>query len=153
MLDSRFIDTIYLIEANSYERQALWAEFHTQLRWEHDCIGAVIQVGELDNRPVNIDVLWTKIDGYRIAFWDACSQVVDHKMIEDWLRQNLPKVPKTNSMNFHNMIHKIHPEGWPFGPVTDEDLRELLLRSEKTGQTRVWSLLTEISGIVPRSRS
>jgi len=106
-LDLRFKDTIYLVEANSCEMLYLWKEFNTQFYWEQDCSGKIIQIGELDNRPVNIEISWSKINGYRVAFWDACSQVVDYKMIEDWFLDNLPGVHRTDAMNFHQVIQYI----------------------------------------------
>jgi len=152
-LDLRFKDTIYLVEANSCEGVYLWKEFHTQFYWEQDCSGKIIQIGELDNRPVNIEISWSKINRYRVAFWDACSQVVDYKMINDWFLDNLPDVHRTDAMNFHQVIHAIYPAGWPYGPVIDEDLKELIIRSEKTKNIYVASILKNLSKILPKSRS
>ena len=152
-MDSRFADTIYLVEANNNETLSLWKELHTQVNWEQDCKGTIIQVGELDNRPINISFFWSKINGKRIAFWEAISQVVDHKMIDDWFKRNLPNISRSNAMNFHNVLHHIFPNGIPYGPVTKEDVWELIERSRKNKQDEITYYLATIAKIAPPSKN
>jgi hypothetical protein len=53
--------------------------------------------------PICIEVSDTVIDGKKIVFWDAFSNIVDHELIDNWIKKNIPaNVKKTNTMNFHN---------------------------------------------------
>lgn len=105
-----FKDVVYLIEATDYERLCLWRDNDTcthtsKMKWEEVSMGYWFQIGELDNRPVNLTLCYAILDGKKVAFYESCSQVVDWKMIEDYLSKL--NLPKTNAMNFHHCIHFI----------------------------------------------
>jgi hypothetical protein len=116
-VDPRFSETVYLVEANSYEALSLWGE-HAQntgyfnkrfpdarpVVWEQLYNGFWLQVGELDHRPVCVNFFWSKLNGKLVCFWDACSQVVDHRMIEHWFDTNLAGIPRTDAMNFGHVL-------------------------------------------------
>lgn len=113
--DERFKDTFFLVEATSFERLCLWNERGEQEVWEDQSIGYMVQVGTLDRRPVTIQIFWFRIDGRLVGFWDSPSQVVDHKMVEEWLDENCTPAKWDNrtrharcdAMNFHLCIHAI----------------------------------------------
>lgn len=95
-VDPRMKDTEYVVEADSFAMQALWAQFSTQsmyktpmntYRWEQDSMGYCVQIGEFGDMPVCITFFWYKINGHLIAFVDAHSQVVDHRMVDDYLKK------------------------------------------------------------------
>jgi hypothetical protein len=116
-LDPRFKNTEYAVEADSYTRQSLWEQWSTQamfkrpncnnINWEQDCMGCLLQIGQLDNRPVNIEFYWAKLNGHSILFYNACSQLVDHAMTKTWLKKYC-NTPKCDANNFHHVISYIH---------------------------------------------
>jgi hypothetical protein len=109
-LDGRFADCKFLVEANSFEKLCLWREFHAAVPWEQDCLGFSIQVGETDGRPVMVCFTFVKVNGTRVCFYDCPSEVVDYKMVDDFLRAGFNvKYDKTrwsrcDAMNFGNCL-------------------------------------------------
>jgi hypothetical protein len=121
-VDPRFDKTFYLIETDDCSRLTLWREYskeapkcgpmlggenmlnpiHGRLEWEQDNPGKIIHVGDCDDRPVHISCFWNILDGKYVCFWEATSQVVDYKLIEEWFALYCPKARQTNAMNFHN---------------------------------------------------
>ncbi len=85
--DERFKETFFLVEASSFERNCLWMEWNNRVKWEQTswCMG---QIGTISRQPVTLSVLWVRIDGKLIGFWEPTSQVVDHKMIREWFAKN-----------------------------------------------------------------
>ena len=78
-LDSRFQDTIFVVEATGFEKLTLWTQHSTQwnlkhdpdrrrYEWEQDNYSVWYQIGELEGLPVAIDFAWFKIDGHRVVF-------------------------------------------------------------------------------------
>ena len=113
-------DCIGIVEATSFEQLCLWRDEHEgrKIPWDQTGLGYLETVGSIGNRPVCISLSTVHIDGKKILFIDATSQVVDHDMIEKWLEQNMPdtafrdnynNIPgrhlnKVNSMNYHNVF-------------------------------------------------
>lgn len=119
MSDNQLTDfmsgVIGVVEANSYETMCLWREYHEGrgLSWEQNAAGYLPTIGELDGRPVCVSLFVNTIDGHKILFIEPTSQVVDHKMIEQWLKETLPDTAwqangkylnSTNAMNFHSIL-------------------------------------------------
>lgn len=119
-----FEGVVFLVEATSNEQQAFWSDwfykpkFETNLikDWQEMSIGNIIEIGRLDNRPVNIAINWAFLEGYRVMFYDAVSQVVDYKMVEDWIKHfsfdtikwdNGHRWAHCDSSNFHLCISAI----------------------------------------------
>jgi hypothetical protein len=114
-IDPRFADTVFFVEANSFEQLKLWetnaaGNWWPKLPWEEDCKGFMETIGYLSNRPVCVSFSFAKINGRRICFFDPTSQVVDHKMIEKWFEENCFPVHRGNlfaqcdAMNFHHCL-------------------------------------------------
>lgn len=103
-----------VVEANSYETLCLWQENHEErgMPWKQALSGYGEIVGTLAGMPVHLSLLVHEIDGHRLLFIDPTSQVVDHRAIEAWLRENLPPsahreyggINKVDAMNFHNVF-------------------------------------------------
>ena len=102
-----------VVEANSFESLCLWEEAEEQGRsWISNNSGFGQTVGQIAGMPVCLSLLTAEVEGHKILFIDPTSQVVDHRMIEEWLAKTLPKsafrddgfVNKTNAMNFHNVF-------------------------------------------------
>ena len=102
-------------EATSCEYHYVWEHWHERVEWKQNNVGLGEVVGHLDGRPVFLSLRTAMIDGKKILFWDATSQVVDHEMIRKWLQENLPVsafrdndprrgVNQTDATNFHIIV-------------------------------------------------
>lgn len=117
-----FKDVEFLIEANHNEQHSLWREFHYRPQyeflyvknWEQISMGRIIEVGTVDNRPIVISIFYAKLNGKKVMFYYGCSQLVDHKMIDDWIQMytletirydNGYRWAHCDAMNFHNCLH------------------------------------------------
>lgn len=103
------------VEANDYEALCLWSENRQRdkpLSWRQELSGYHKTIGELAGMPVCMSLHIIYVDGKKILFYDPCSQVVDHRIVEEWLDKHLPDtarrsdgyINKTNAMNFHNVL-------------------------------------------------
>lgn len=105
--EEKLLSTEFLVEATSCEQLDLWVKFHNELPWEQINPGWLVQVGVLDNMPISISLNWCRIRGHLICFWEATSQVVDHRQIDAWFAKHYKQTygggrPTTcNAMNFH----------------------------------------------------
>lgn len=129
-----FDDVVFLVEANSHEYHFLWTEWSTEyltlphapkedekfarprIDWKQVSRGHVITIGELDKRPVCVSIFYAFIDGRKVMFYYGCSQVVDHAMIDEWLRHFSLKTVRwdngtrwghCDSMNFHHCVDAV----------------------------------------------
>ena len=108
-----------LVEANDYERHMLWINYadaaatyrlpsnHT-VKWSGaGADGFMVEVGDLAEMPVCVVFTFDQINDKTVVFYHASSQVVDHRMIEKWLRDNTSTpdngiVPMTSANSFFN---------------------------------------------------
>lgn len=128
-VDPRCKETEFWVEADSYARFQLWREWHrlspgelqsdrypssqsNRLDWQEESSGIIYQAGELDGRPVMVELFWAIINGHRIGFYHATSQVVDWKMVEEFINKlkyplwdNGTRHAHTNATNFHHVAH------------------------------------------------
>lgn len=104
-----------VVEANSYEKHMLWNENRQRESprvWEENLSGFIETIGHINKVPVCISLNTAEVAYQKILFVDPTSQVVDHRMVDKWLKDNLPKsafrsngyVNKTNAMNFHTLF-------------------------------------------------
>jgi hypothetical protein len=107
-------ETIFVVEATNFERFMLWKEWHDRIEWEQGNTGKLIQIGELDNRPVCASCQVDMLNTYKILFIDMTSQVRDTVMLEEWLDKYCSprwskgtRLARTNASNFHNVIHAL----------------------------------------------
>lgn len=105
--------TEYLVEADGFAKQELWARWHDRYKvpWKDFGMGTSREIGRIDKRPVCVTVFWSQIGREKVVgFWHATSQVVDYVMIEEWLKKEFPRVGArctADAMNFHNIMHSI----------------------------------------------
>jgi hypothetical protein len=102
----------FAVEATDYERLCLWREWHDEQRrvtWQEESRGLLVTVGHVGDRPVCVCLCWATIDGRRVVFYHASSQIVDHPTVEAWVRATAmtPGGTHTNAMNFHVVAHAI----------------------------------------------
>lgn len=90
-----FKDVVCLVEATHTEQHMLWIENFYEPRkafegrvktWTQEGMGHTITIGHLDKRPICVTMFCDWINGQRVMFYDAVSQVVDRKLVEDWLQ-------------------------------------------------------------------
>lgn len=100
--DPRLKEVVLTVEATSFERSCLWERFAEEARrfhptspmprvlWEQDSSGWLSDVGHIEDSPVCISVMFARIAGHMVLFWEATSIMVNHTMIADWLLNNVP---------------------------------------------------------------
>lgn len=113
-LEKMLSATMFVVEATSFETLSIWKEHHERRTWQEERRGMLLTVGHLGRRPVCISLSWSVIDGRTVMFWDATSQVVDHKQIEAWFEKNCAprydgghRRARCDAMNFHLCIGAI----------------------------------------------
>ena len=96
-----FDNVFAIVEVTSFEMLCLWQEWHQKRNysWDENNRGQLITVGYIDSRPIAISVLIHKVNEREILFIEATSQLVDWKMIENWLYENVPSARNGTSLN------------------------------------------------------
>ncbi len=60
----------------------------------------------------------TFINGELVCFYDGTSQLVDHALIDEWIKKTFTaRKYSTNAMNFHNLMQELNanePPGLSF---------------------------------------
>jgi hypothetical protein len=112
--EKRLLVTEYLVQATHEESFMLWKEWNEKFEWVqisqgfgHTVGNVVLQKpnGATEEMPVAISMMWWLLEGRLVCFYEDTSQVVDHRMVEAWIR---PQVKKhTNATNFHHCIHDL----------------------------------------------
>lgn len=108
-------EVVGVVEATSYEGMCLWREYHQQRKvsWEQGRGGYMPTIGEVAGKPVVLSLLINRIGSRPILFMEVTSVVVDHSMVEEWLKLHLPPtafksggkyINKVDAMNFHNIF-------------------------------------------------
>lgn len=121
--DQRFKVTEYFIEASHEETMGIWRSFVDHpykncrpLNWEqldgmmYTVANVSIQyddTGEIKRMPICVSIMWNLVDGHLMAFYEACSQVVDHDIVKKFIdeKSNSNVNIRTNSSNFHHALH------------------------------------------------
>jgi hypothetical protein len=113
-LEKRLSYVMFVVDANSYERLALWREFQHAVDWKEDSSGFGEVVGQVGDNNVNISLNFATLNGQVVMFIDTISQVVDHRMVDAWLEKhcaprydNGHRLARTNSMNFAHCLHAV----------------------------------------------
>ena len=105
-----------IIEATSEEVFGLWSRYAhdsgyvhkdhptSKRQWHEQGCGFWREIGKVADRPICVTVIFAIIDGRRIAFVAGCSQLVDHKMVREWINAEKrdADVPVVDAANFHN---------------------------------------------------
>lgn len=116
-MDERLKKVKFFVEANSFERHQLWRDFHEKIDWKQDLSGVSILIGQIKParkpaRPIYVDFSFATLNGKLICFYNGCSALVDHTMIEEWLEKEYPvkydsgsRRAMCDAMNFHHCFH------------------------------------------------
>ncbi len=125
----RYLDGIVgVVEATSFEKTCLWRDVVERKggTWSSSNGGRMFTVGFVDQRPVCVSFIDATINGHKIMFIEATSQVVDWVMIDNWLKEHLPAtalkndgkhINKVDAGNFHNVFPR-EPVKRPIGMVS-----------------------------------
>lgn len=92
--------TILLVEANSFEVLCLWQkhfEKNPAYKQHHGCL---VTVGHIDERPICVSLMWSRLGDKYICFYEATSALVDWVLIEEYLDQTFPNVRRVDAGNF-----------------------------------------------------
>jgi hypothetical protein len=109
---SKFKEVAFLVEADSFARLELWSKWYNEEddvrkkihTWEEISPGFCPTIGTCDNRPVCLSLSYNILNGKRVVFYDPVSQVVDHELVEKYLKLNFPGVGCCDAMNFHQCM-------------------------------------------------
>lgn len=102
----KFLDGIIgTVEATRAEQSHLWQLYTKELKqtWKESSFGLGECVGFIDDRPVWISLNTATVKGHKTLFWHPTSPVVDHDLIDEWLKLNTPN-NRTDATNFHNIF-------------------------------------------------
>jgi hypothetical protein len=128
--ETRLAKTLFVMEATSFERYALWCRHaynsHERppkaecVQWEERLgegympHGWLVQVGRVGKRPCYIDIQWARIDGQMICFYHDCSQLTDTVQTEKWFTRHFKgtwdkgsRRATGDAQNFHHCLHAI----------------------------------------------
>lgn len=112
--ESRLAETLFIVEATSFEQHCLWEKHHKELNWQQINSGWLVTVGKLGDRPCCITTSWAKIEDQLVMFYDQCSQVTDTLQTYEWMHKhfngtwdNGRRMASTDAQNFHLCLHAI----------------------------------------------
>ncbi len=107
-------DITGVVEATRCEEHYLWKEYNNDLGWDwkQGGMGLVHTVGMTDKMPTCISLFVNEVRGEKILFWHATSQLVDYRLVDKWMKKNIPKsayrkdnfINKTDATNFCNLF-------------------------------------------------
>lgn len=110
-----FEKVIYLVEATYEEQHMLWEKYHYHVEPKHKCVkkweqvmsGHMRQIGKVDERPICVSIGYAILNGKKVMFYEGCSELVDHSMIEKWLERYQGEAGCCNATNFHHCIQAV----------------------------------------------
>lgn len=113
--DPRLKDSVFFVEANSFERHALWREHGSEERpmdgavdWKEDNMGLNLTIGHFGDMPVCVSFFFDILNGKRICFYEMTSMVTHSQMFDDFFNKyinrkydNDSRRALTDAQNFH----------------------------------------------------
>jgi hypothetical protein len=127
--EKRWPHTFYAVDGDSFDA---WKEWHERATSWEQCHGWLITLGrvaimklplgKVERMSVCVAVDWVLINGKLVAFYDATSQVVDHRIVDKYIRGNCSR--HTNVLNFHLAMHDIERAAQAPGPDAGDASKE-----------------------------
>ena len=94
-----------ICEATPFEMSHLREEYMSfGYEWTRCSAGKGITLGRIDDMPIVASFRNAIVQGKKILFWNATSQVVDYRVIEKWFSENYPVTRKTDAVNLVNLL-------------------------------------------------
>lgn len=109
----RLEDCKCIIEIEGDDELNLWSKYSKQsedfpkyikYNWEQISMGFWKEIGKVDGRPICVSVSFYIIEGHLFGFVEGTSELVDYKMIKEWIKEKNPTAYITDAMNFHNAL-------------------------------------------------
>ena len=82
-----------------------------RVEWKDNSMGISVNAGEFAGNSIWLSFSFTNINGHKVAFYEATSQVVHHGIVENFLMKhfqrthdNYTRWNHVDAMNFHNCI-------------------------------------------------
>lgn len=110
-MDKHTKNAVYIFEGNRNETQHAWQRYKDH--WKEELTGFLLTIGRLYDRPICISVSAFTLHGQQVFAYDPCSQLVDHDMIDEWLKHHFPTLMpekgyhyRADGGNFHLIEHR-----------------------------------------------
>ena len=111
----------YVVVAQSFEKHALWKDERNR-PWVQDTSGRGLEIGTIGDRSVFVSLTWAKVSGVEVMFVEPSSELIDYKMIDDFLQLNCTGALPSNS----KYIQQVNPENfYPKKPYVDPDRKHV----------------------------
>ena len=118
--EDRLTVTHYLVEATHCEWHTFWARWCKDSQECRDPIfnkweqlgGWGITVGHIGQRPIVVSLNWDRLDGFLVCQWEGTSELVDYKMIEEWLDKHYTRTchdnrpARSNASNLFSLVRE-----------------------------------------------
>lgn len=112
--DALFQDVAFIVEADNTTKHLLWyMHYHNPegtskiKTWRDDTSGFIICIGYCAERPVCVSVFYAFLNDKRVMFYSDSSAIVDHNLIDDWVRTNAKGIGICDAMNFAHCLNAI----------------------------------------------
>lgn len=115
--EEKLKESVFFVEAGSYETLCLWKDFRGKYTFVQDNLGFWQVIGYINedrSMPVGVSFSFVIIAGRRVCYYETTSRFVDTEMVEKFLKDNYPKTwdngrrdAMTNAMNFHHVLDHI----------------------------------------------
>ena len=106
--------TRFAVEATNFERHCLWQRHHKEVDWKDQPFGYMKTIGSVGDMPVVVSLTFHFIESQLVMFFEATSQMVDHRMVDKWLEENVShrwdhgtRRSRTDAGNFHLCLHAL----------------------------------------------
>lgn len=115
-------DVDAVCEATDFERRSLQLHYSVEQvtkAWKNEPHGFYATVGYYYQSPVNICLNVAQVGLRRVLFYDPTSEIVDHRMVRQWLEANLKgafedgRLVHTDPSNFNTIFSPRRPQPWP----------------------------------------
>jgi hypothetical protein len=127
-LQELLVATKFAVEATGFERHMLWRDHHERISWEGNPAGYGVQLGLIGDMPVMLSATFQAIEGHVVLFYHPTSQLVDHRMIDAWLNENVlakwdkgTRIAQTDAMNFSHCLHALAELNAPAEPAAPQE--------------------------------
>ncbi len=115
LIDPRFAQCNFAVEADAFAQSRLWQQHNSTHTWVDDSSGRIVNVGQFGGEVITLTAAWSTIDGQRVLFYCCDSQVVHWGVVNEWLKQNVPAFGEigigrrsfSDASNFGNIIFGI----------------------------------------------
>jgi len=113
-LEKRLSQVMFVVDANSFERLALWREYQHTVKWEEDSSGFGEVIGQVGDMNVILSLNFATLNGQVVMFIEPTSQLVDYRMVDAWLEKHCAprydngyRSARTNGMNFAHCLQAV----------------------------------------------